>query len=100
MSIIDCVFFIETATTEIYTYGHTLSLHVSLPISGTEGNLQVSRDLNTVLSRTDKEASNLGDAYIASELFLLALADDKGEAGRLLREAGLDRKSNRLNSSH
>src|SRR3546814_12384140 len=26
-------FFNETATTEIYTYGHTLSLHDALPIS-------------------------------------------------------------------
>src|SRR3546814_21143745 len=25
-------FFIDTATTEIYTYGHTLSLHDALPI--------------------------------------------------------------------
>src|SRR3546814_12678212 len=28
-----CVFFNDTATTEIYTYGHTLSLHDALPIS-------------------------------------------------------------------
>src|SRR3546814_8908401 len=27
-------FFNDTATTEIYTYGHTLSLHDALPISG------------------------------------------------------------------
>src|SRR3546814_20459082 len=32
-----CVFFFnDTATTEIYTYGHTLSLHDALPISGSE----------------------------------------------------------------
>src|SRR3546814_17871611 len=29
----DCLFFNETATTEIYTYVHTLSLHDALPIS-------------------------------------------------------------------
>ncbi|MCC2595303.1 ATP-dependent chaperone ClpB [Pusillimonas sp. MFBS29] len=62
-------------------------------VQGAEGNIQVSRDLQTVLARTDKEASNRGDTYIASELFLLALSDDKGEAGRLLREAGLQRKA-------
>src|SRR3546814_20444905 len=28
-----CFFFNDTATTEIYTYGHTLSLHDALPIS-------------------------------------------------------------------
>src|SRR3546814_8689591 len=27
-----CFFFNDTATTEIYTYGHTLSLHDALPI--------------------------------------------------------------------
>jgi len=55
-------------------------------------NLAPSRDLQTVFMRTDKEASNRGDSYIASELFLLALIDDKGAAGRILREAGLQRK--------
>src|SRR3546814_7749346 len=29
----DFLFFIDTATTEIYTYRHTLSLHDALPIS-------------------------------------------------------------------
>jgi ATP-dependent Clp protease ATP-binding subunit ClpB len=62
-------------------------------VAGSEENLQVSRDLNTLLTRTDKEAANRGDTYIASELFLLVLADDKGEAGRLLREAGLQKKA-------
>src|SRR3546814_17817761 len=31
--IVFCFFFNDTATTEIYTYGHTLSLHDALPIS-------------------------------------------------------------------
>src|SRR3546814_2372609 len=31
--LIYCCFFNDTATTEIYTYLHTLSLHVALPIS-------------------------------------------------------------------
>ncbi|WP_017525330.1 ATP-dependent chaperone ClpB [Pusillimonas noertemannii] len=61
-------------------------------VQGSDGNIQVSRELQSVLTRTDKEASNRGDTYIASELFLLALVDDKGEAGRILREAGLQRK--------
>ncbi|VFR18460.1 ClpB protein [plant metagenome] len=58
-----------------------------------EGNVQVSRELQGVLTRTDKEAARRGDAYIASELFLLALADDKGEAGRILKDAGLQKKA-------
>jgi len=62
-------------------------------VQGAEGNIQVSRELQGVLARTEKEAMQRGDDYIASELFLLALADDKGDAGRILREAGLQRKS-------
>ena len=62
-------------------------------VQGAEGNIQVSRELQALLARTEKEAMQRGDDYIASELFLLALADDKGEAARILREAGLQRKS-------
>ncbi|OZI63275.1 ATP-dependent chaperone ClpB [Bordetella genomosp. 11] len=64
-----------------------------LPQVQGESNVQVGRDLQNVLTRTDKEAARRGDTYIASELFLLALADDKGEAGRILREAGLQKKA-------
>jgi len=70
------------------------SAMTALPqVQGGDGNVQPSRELQAALVRTDKEAARRGDAYIASELFLLALADDKGEAGRLLREAGLQRKA-------
>ena len=54
---------------------------------------RVSRDLNNLLNLTDKEATKRGDQFIASELFLLALADDKGDTGRLLKEHGLTRKA-------
>ncbi|MBU4612147.1 ATP-dependent chaperone ClpB [Achromobacter sp. GG226] len=62
-------------------------------VQGGDGNVQASRDLQAVLLRTDKEAGKRGDTYIPTELFLLALADDKGEAGRLLRESGLQKKA-------
>jgi len=62
-------------------------------VEGTDGNVQVSRELNGLLNITEKEASKRGDQFIASELFLLAVADDKGEAGRIAREHGLTRKS-------
>ncbi len=61
-------------------------------VSGTGGDVQVGRDLVNLLNLCEKEAGRRGDQFIASELFLLVLADDKGEAGRLAREAGLDRK--------
>src|SRR3546814_18641491 len=44
-----CYFFNDTATTEIYTYWHTLSLHDALPISAlTLGNIhQAARGEDT-----------------------------------------------------
>ncbi len=62
-------------------------------VQGNEGNVQVSRELNNLLNLTEKEATRRGDQYVASELFLLAVADDKGDAGRLARDAGLSRKA-------
>ncbi|HXZ55150.1 MAG TPA: ATP-dependent chaperone ClpB [Burkholderiales bacterium] len=62
-------------------------------VEGHGGEVQISRDLNSLLNLTDKEAQKRGDQFIASELFLIALADDKGEAGRLLKESGGSRKS-------
>ncbi|MEF9995919.1 MAG: ATP-dependent chaperone ClpB [Burkholderiaceae bacterium] len=62
-------------------------------VSGTGGEVQVGRDLANLLNLTEKEAIKRNDAFIASEMFLLALADGKGEAGRLAKEAGLTRKS-------
>ena len=62
-------------------------------VSGTDGQVQVGRDLVGLLNQSDKDAQKRGDAYIASEMFLLALADDKGPAGRLAREHGVNRKS-------
>lgn len=53
------------------------------------GEIAISRDLNNLLNVTDKLAQKRGDAYIASEMFLLALADDKGEAAKLLKQNGL-----------
>ncbi|WP_420225768.1 ATP-dependent chaperone ClpB [Pigmentiphaga litoralis] len=62
-------------------------------VQGSDSTLQPSRELQALLTKTDKEAHKRGDDFIASELFLLAAADDKGEIGRLLRDAGLQRKA-------
>jgi len=60
-------------------------------VEGHGGEVQVGRDLGNLLNLTDKAAQKAGDAFIASEMFLLALADDKGETGRLLKEHGLSK---------
>ena len=62
-------------------------------VEGQGGEITVSRDLTNLLNLTDKEATKRGDQFIASELFLLALTGDKGETGRLVKEAGLTRKA-------
>ena len=60
-------------------------------VSGQAGNVSVSNDLSRLLNVTDKLAQQRGDAFIASELFLLAALDDGGEAGRALKAAGADK---------
>ncbi|HVI57354.1 MAG TPA: ATP-dependent chaperone ClpB [Luteimonas sp.] len=60
-------------------------------VSGQEGNISVGNDLSRLLNITDKLAQQRGDAFIASELFVLAALDDKGEAGRALKAAGADK---------
>ena len=55
---------------------------------GQDGNVSVGNDLARLLNVTDKLAQQRGDAFIASELFLLAAVDDNGDAGRALKAAG------------
>src|SRR6202158_4561100 len=62
-------------------------------VEGTGGEVNVSRDLANLLNLTDKEAQKRGDQFIASELFLLALLEDKGESGRLFKQHGAKREA-------
>jgi ATP-dependent Clp protease ATP-binding subunit ClpB len=55
--------------------------------------VQVGRDLVSLIQAAEKDAIKRGDQYVASELFLLAMCDHKGEWGKLMRENGLSRKS-------
>src|SRR5690606_3090145 len=55
------------------------------------GNIGVGNDLSRLLNVTDKLAQQRGDAFIASELFLLAAVEDGGDAGRALKAAGADK---------
>src|SRR5690349_17805427 len=58
-------------------------------VEGTPGEVLMGRDTATLLNVADKEAQKRGDQYIASELFLLAAAGDKGDTGRLMKQAGV-----------
>ncbi|ABI59006.1 ATP-dependent chaperone ClpB [Nitrosomonas eutropha] len=69
----------------------TQSLKLLPKVEGTGGEINISRDLGNLLNLTDKEAQKRGDQYIASEMFLLAVLEDKGETGRLLKQYGVTR---------
>ena len=62
-------------------------------VEGTPGEVSLSRDLSSLLNVADKEAQKRGDQFIASELFLLAATADRGETGRLLKDAGVTRSA-------
>ncbi|WP_298012105.1 ATP-dependent chaperone ClpB [uncultured Aquabacterium sp.] len=55
--------------------------------------VQAGRDTVSLLQGAEKEAHKAGDPYIASEMFLLALTDHKGDTAVLARDHGLTRKS-------
>jgi ATP-dependent Clp protease ATP-binding subunit ClpB len=57
-------------------------------VSGTGGDVHMSADLGRILNVTDKLAQQNGDAYISSELVLLAMLESKTAAGELLKSAG------------
>jgi ATP-dependent Clp protease ATP-binding subunit ClpB len=57
-------------------------------VSGQAGQISLGNDLARLLNVTDRLAQQRGDAFIASELFLLAALEDAGEAGRALKAAG------------
>ena len=61
-------------------------------VTGTSGDVQVSRDLIRALNLTEKEAMQRGDQFISTEMFLLALAGADMEASRILASAGVTKK--------
>ena len=57
-------------------------------IENSGGEVTISRSLNNLLNVADKEAQKRNDQFIASEMFLLAILQDKGEIGALLKQFG------------
>ena len=60
-------------------------------VEGRGGEINASRELGNLLNLADKEAQKRSDQFIASEMFLLAVLQDKGETGNLLRQHGASR---------
>ena len=55
---------------------------------GAPGEIHLSNGLGNLLNVTDKLAQDRGDAYISSELFVLAALQDRGDLGRVLKSSG------------
>ena len=62
-------------------------------VRGQEGNINVSNELTRLFNLTDKLAQQRGDQFIASELFVLACLEDKGEVGAALKAAGAHKQN-------
>lgn len=64
---------------------------VNLPTysAGSDAQLRPSAALAQVVEDAEREAQNASDQYLSTEHLLLALAQDKGEAGNALRSNGV-----------
>lgn len=61
-------------------------------VSGTAGEVHISNDLTRLFNVTDKLAQQRKDAYLTSELFVLAAVEDRGNLGDLLRKCGASKE--------
>ena len=57
-------------------------------VENSGGEVTLSRNLNNLLNIADKEAQKRNDQFIASEMFLLAALQDKGDIGALFKQHG------------
>jgi ATP-dependent Clp protease ATP-binding subunit ClpB len=62
-------------------------------VSQFDGEVQPSRDFVKLMNLTDREAQKRGDQFIASELVLLAALEMNSAITKLMKEAGLSRKT-------
>tara|TARA_R110000868_G_scaffold410505_4_gene698862 strand:+ start:106542 stop:109112 length:2571 start_codon:yes stop_codon:yes gene_type:complete len=60
-------------------------------VQGNAGDLHISNDLNRLLNVTDKLAQKRDDAFISTELFVLAALLDKGSVADALKKSGVDK---------
>ena len=65
----------------------------NLPQVQGQEQVQVSRDLVTLLQSAEKDALKRGDQYVAGELFILAFSESKSELANKARAHGLNKQS-------
>jgi ATP-dependent Clp protease ATP-binding subunit ClpB len=62
-------------------------------VSSPDGEIRLSQNMARLFNLTDKMAQKRGDQFVASELVLLAMLEDKGDTSKVLKEAGVTRES-------
>ena len=62
-------------------------------VEGSAGDLHISNDLARLLNVTDKLAQQRKDQFVSSELFVLALIDDKHQVADILRKTGVNKSA-------
>ena len=81
---------------DIPTEGVNLKVHRELEklprVSGGGDQVYVGSRLNRLLGQAEEEAKRLKDEYLSVEHLLLAMLDDAGTAGRVLKEFGATRE--------
>ena len=60
--------------------------------SGGPDQIYVTQRLNRLLTQAEDEASGLNDEYVSVEHLILAMAEDHGAVGRMLRDQGVTRE--------
>src|SRR6478672_3404307 len=68
------------------------AMHKLPQVQGQE-QVQIGRDLVSLMQAAEREAIKRNDQFVASELFLLAVSESKQDTGRIARENGLTRTS-------
>ena len=63
----------------------------SAPKVSGEAQIGLSNELTRVLNKAEKFASKMEDNFVVTEHLLMALAEDKGQAGQILSQAGVTR---------
>lgn len=61
-------------------------------VSGEGQQMGLSNELVRVIEKAEKKATKMGDSFVVTEHLLMALAEDKGDAGRVLRDSGVTRE--------
>ncbi len=63
-----------------------------LPTQPTSGETYMGRDAAFILQKAVQVAEGMKDEYVATEHLLLGLLEDKGNAGKMLEDAGFNKK--------